>query len=293
MRIAFLGLPLAALALFADGHEVEVAFISRRDGVGLRRLRKRVGASRVHMKGEQSDVEIESELASLAPDLLVSWFWTGKIPGAWVRTARLGGVGAHPSLLPRHRGPDPYFAAIDAGDPETGVTVHRIDAEYDTGPILLQRSLCIDPRWNAWQLARELDRPSLATLREVVSRLASGDAPAEQIQDERLATWAETPKGDDCALVWSHSTDRLLRRIRALAPAPGAFTEIGDEVVTILLARAARRFPRALVAGEAAVVGGTVVVRTGDGAVELERVELDDGTVLNETEIAAWVERTA
>lgn len=293
MRVAFLGLPLAALALQVDGHDVAVAFISRRDGVGLRRLRRRLGEPNVWLKGERTEEDFAACLRVLAPDLLVSWFWTGKIPLEWVRTARLGAIGAHPSLLPRHRGPDPYFAAINAGDPETGVTVHRIDAEYDTGPMLLQQALRIDPSWNAWQLARKLDRPSLALLREAVGRFARGEPVAERAQDARFATWAETPGVEDCALVWSESTDRIARKIRALAPAPGAFTEIGDLLVTVQEARPAEHFPRALAPGEAATVGGAVVVRTSDGALELVRVELEDGEILDGAALAARVERMA
>ena len=103
--------------------------------------------------------EFVARVRAAAPDLLVSWFWTKRIPARLLSVAPA--VGVHPSLLPRHRGPDPYFWAIDAGDETTGVTAHRLDATYDTGPILAQRTLEIRPSWDAWRLARALDRPSL------------------------------------------------------------------------------------------------------------------------------------
>ena len=190
--------------------------------------------------------------------------------------ARLGGIGVHPSLLPRHRGPDPYYAVIDQGDTVTGVTVHRIASEYDTGAMLGSRAMAIGPEWTAWQLARKLDRPSLELLRETVLRLARGEVVPEQDQDESLASWANSPSASDCALVWSSSTAAILRRIRALSPAPGAFTEIHGQLLTILKARGATAYPRALEPGEAAVVDGTAIVRTADGAIELLVGEIDE-----------------
>jgi methionyl-tRNA formyltransferase len=78
--------------------------------------------------------------------------------------------------------------------------------------------------------------------------------------------------------------------VRALSPSPGAFTEIGDDIVTILAARPATDFPRALAPGEAAVVCGRAVVRAGDGALELLKGEID-GAPLDERGLVAVVAR--
>jgi methionyl-tRNA formyltransferase len=275
LRIAFFGLPLAALLLLADGHSIAVAVLTGRDVPGRRRLTRRLGGEHVHVRGELSDGELVTRMRENGTDLLVSWFFTAKLPFSVVRAARLGGIGVHPSLLPRHRGPDPYFAAIDQGDRVTGVTVHRIEEEYDTGAILASQTVAVADDWNAWQLARRLDRPSLALLRETVARLRAGEKIPEREQDETQASLAPLPSAADCALSWSWSTQRILRRIRALAPAPGAFTEIGGHLVTVLAARLAPDAPRALVAGEAAVVDGAAVVCAADGAIELVHGEID------------------
>ena len=233
MRLAFFGLPLAALLLLADGHEIAFCVLSRKDSPGRRRLTRMLGGH-VQLRGDLAEDQIIERMNRRQPDLLVSWFFTAKLPMSIVLAAKGGGVGVHPSLLPRHRGPDPYFAAIDQGDRVTGVTVHRIEAEYDTGAILASRELPIDPSWNAGQLARQLDRPSLALLRDTVRRLAAGESILERAQDEALASFAPTPSDADCALAWSWPVDRVLRRVRALAPSPGAFTEIGGKILTVL-----------------------------------------------------------
>ena len=290
MRLAFFGLPLAALLLLADGHEIVFAMLSRTDAPGRRRLTRALGG-RVRARGDLTEAEIAATMTDVAPDLLVSWFFTAKLPMTIVGAARGGGIGAHPSLLPRHRGPDPYFAAIDQGDRVSGVTIHRIEAEYDTGAILARGEILIDPGWNAWQLARRLDRPSLALLRDTVRRLGAGEPIPERLQDELVASYAPTPSDADCALAWSWPVDRLLRRIRALSPSPGAFTEIGGQIVTVLAARVASAYPRALAPGEAAVVGELAVVRAGDGAIELLGGEID-GQPLDEKGLVAVVARS-
>lgn len=286
LRIVFFGLPLAALLLARDGHEIALASFSFAEAIGMRRARRAFGEERVLVKPRVRDADLAARVRALQPDLLVSWFWTTRLPMSLVEAARLGGIGAHPSLLPRHRGPDPTYWAIASGDEETGVTVHRIAEAYDTGDILAQERLAIDPSWNAWLLARALDRPSLRLLRATVSRLARGETVEARSQDPALAT--EAPFLDDagCAIPWRWPTDRVLRHIRALAPAPGAWTEIEGQLVIVLRAAPAASFPRALEPGEGVVEGGRVLVRTADGAIELLGGEMD-GVPAGPAEIAA------
>jgi methionyl-tRNA formyltransferase len=268
MRIAFVGLPLAALLLAADGHSVVWAGLCRRGALGTRRLTRLLGAENVAVV---PDLARSTEIVrARRPDLLVSWFWTKKIPRPFRSMAKLGALGVHPSLLPRHRGADPTFWAIDAGDGETGVTAHRIDDEYDTGAILGQTALRIDPSSTAWTLARRLDRPSLALLRRVVRAFAEGRPPQELPQDDRLATEAPAPTEEMLELDWTRDAAAIARRVRAASPWPGAYTEIGEALVTLTEVRVTDDVPAALVPGEAVVrADGVAVVRAADRGVEL------------------------
>jgi methionyl-tRNA formyltransferase len=289
MRIAFFGLPLAAVLLAGDGHEL--VYVGLVDGVGKRRVARHLAPGRTHRAPDlHSDATFERVRAAL-PELIVSWFWTRPIPPRVLALAPA--LGVHPSLLPRHRGPDPYFWAIDAGDETTGVTAHRLEEEYDTGPILAQRRLRIDPRWDAWALARALDRPSLALLREVVGAYARGEPPPEVPQDEAAATAAPRPTEEDLAIRWSWPAERIERRVKAAAPWPGAWTQIGEAIVVVRKAKTTGDFPRALAIGEAAVrADGVAVVHAGEDAVELlaGRAE-DDETPLGPADFAAVVAR--
>jgi methionyl-tRNA formyltransferase len=275
LRIVFFGLPLAALLLARDGHQIELCSVCRKDGIGLRRATRTFGKSKVLIRPKTNDAALRARVKAIAPDLIVSWFWTTRLPMEIVDAARLGGIGVHPSLLPRHRGPDPTTWAILSGDEVTGVTVHRIAAEYDTGAILEQETLPIDPQWNAWNLARALDRPSLRALRRTVMRFARGESVPEKPQDERLATEAPLLDGEASAIRWTWTTDRILLLIRAFAPAPGAWTEINGSIVALVAAERVTRFPKALEPGEGYVEGDRAIVRTGDGAIALIHGEVD------------------
>jgi len=290
MRIVFFGLPLAALLLERDGIDVALAAISRPDAIGMRRLRKTLGESRVAGTTRAQSPRFVAEVEAAAPDLLVSWFWTKRIPPTLLRIAPLGAVGVHPSLLPRHRGPDPYFWTLESGDLVTGVTAHRLDESYDTGAILAQRHLAVDASWNAWTLAKRLDRPSLALLREVVLAFAAGRLPPDAPQDEALATLAPEPDEELLGLRFQTETARVVRRVRAASPWPGAFTEIGGALVTLTDVRGTSQFPRALVAGEAAVRSdGVAVIRTADGAIELLAGRGESGEDLTSAGLARLV----
>lgn len=289
MRLAFLGLPHAAVLLARDGHALVYAGVLQEKG--LRRLERHLAPGRTQRMPDLTSDATFRRVRDAKPDLIVSWFWVKPVPPRLLELAPA--IGVHPSLLPRHRGPDPYFWALDAGDEVTGVTAHRLDATYDTGAILAQRELCIDPAWDAWQLARALDRPSLSLLRETVRAYAEGRPPPEQPQDEARATRAPAPLEQDLALAWSWPAERLARRVRAGSPFPGAWTEIGSELVIVTRARVTRDYPRALEAGEAAVrADGVAVVRAGDDALELlaGRAE-DDETILDSRGLAEKVER--
>jgi methionyl-tRNA formyltransferase len=301
VKVAYFGLPLGAHLLLSDGHELDPCVFSALDAPGRRRVQARVPAAHcfdaLRTPASELTPAVEQALSRAQPELIVSWFWTRLIPGAWLRGARFGGIGVHPSLLPRHRGPNPYFWTIDAADRDAGVTLHVLAPEYDTGSILLQRAIPAGER-NSWQLARALDRPSLALLREGVRRFAEARPPAEREQRAAEVTWAPEPTGRELTVDWHWPTQRILRRIRALAPVPGLAVELASLRFFVTRAREATQFVSALEPGEAAVIGAsakapeTLVIRTADGAIAVERALLSPDEPEDAAEDSAELELT-
>jgi methionyl-tRNA formyltransferase len=235
-----------------------------------------------------ADEGVLRTLASCQPEVLLSWFWPKRIPPAVLALPARGAFGVHPSLLPRWRGPDPYFWAIRSGDRETGVSLHRLEAEYDTGAVLRQARLAIDPQENAWSLARRLDRLGLPLLVEAARTLALGEPSAAVAQELSAVTLAPRPDDSLLAIDWCEPADSILRLIRAAAPYPGASAELGDALVEIIAARLLpSALPGVLKPAEAVMIHSQVAVQTGRGGLLIDRVRTEGGEVLRGNEIQA------
>jgi methionyl-tRNA formyltransferase len=221
------------------------------------------------------DGGIAEVLASARCDLILSWFWPKKIPERVLRLAPAFGV--HPSLLPRWRGPDPYYWAIRAGDAQTGVSLHRLEPEYDTGRVVAQRRVAIEAHDDGWTLARKLDRPSLALLVDCARRFGAGETLDGIGQDEALATEAPQPEEEALALDFDCSASEIERWVRAARPEPGARAELGDALVTFLdVSIDASPVPGGLAVGEAWIEHGVVRIRCGEGAIRVDLVRDED-----------------
>lgn len=294
MKIAYFGLPLGALLLARDGHDLTPVVLSPVEAPGRRRL-SRLFPTLIDAAEEPEELEadVTRQLGAEQPELLVSWFWTRKLPARWLEQPRLGAIGVHPSLLPRHRGPNPYFWSIDAGDEQAGVTVHQLLAEYDAGAMLGSRSLPIGDR-DAWQLARALDRPSLGLLRETVGRLARGESLPRVPQDEAAVTWAPEPTGQALRADFGWTTERVLRRIRALSPTPGLALEVEGTPLFVTRAERASDFLAALIPGEAHI-SGALSLRTADGAIQVTRAFFPETETeaVGPAEVAAYLRKGA
>jgi methionyl-tRNA formyltransferase len=252
-------------------------------------VRRKLGAHALVLnRPNLEDPGVVRALASTRADVLLSWFWPKRIPASVLGLAPRGAYGVHPSLLPRWRGPDPYFWAIREGDRETGVSLHALEAEYDTGAVLRQERLSIGAEEDAWALARRLDRLGLPLLVDTARRLAAGQLWPAVAQATGDVTLAPRPDDELLAIDWTQPADAILRLVRAAAPYPGASAELGDAWVEVIEARLLpSALPSALAPAEAVLVGNEVAVQTGRGGVLLARVRAADGQVLRGSEIQA------
>ncbi len=139
------------------------------------------------------DPTITSALQSLEPDLICIATFPWLLRSAILDVARHGAINIHPSLLPRHRGPNPYFWTYYHGDTESGVTVHLATARADAGPILRQESFPVPRGLGVAQLHTRCAGLG-ATLLQHTLREFEGAVDAATAQDESLATPAPRVK---------------------------------------------------------------------------------------------------
>ncbi len=279
MRLLYFGLPLGALALARCGFRPRVVSVGHQGASGMRRLHKAsacsVSSPLILLKPNLEDRQVVRTIASTEPDAILCWYWPRRIPSSVLQIPRWGTYGVHPSLLPLYPGPDPFFHAIDHGDSHTGVSLHALEAQYDTGRIVRQTKVAMDPSDNAYRLARKLDRPSLELVLFAANELARTQAPLVGVaQPQKKRAWASSPDDEMLELDFSLSAIALERRVRAAAPSPGAWCVLEDHEVYVLRARIhLGHVPSALRPGEAFPSRQGVAVVCGDGALELLEVE--------------------
>jgi methionyl-tRNA formyltransferase len=121
-------------------------------------------------------------------DLIVAahahWYISEKV----IASAKYGGIGFHPSLLPRHRGQDAVRWAVAMGDAITGATVYWLNDKVDGGDVLLQTPVFIGRGWDYHYLWKDIFPLGVAMLCEAVDLIAAGNAPHIP-QNEQFATW--------------------------------------------------------------------------------------------------------
>ncbi len=277
MRIALIGQAPFGAAIFerlaADGHEIVGVFTPpEREGGRpdpLAQAARDSGITLVQPRRWQRrgvvDEEVVAQYEATNPELNVMAFVTQIIPSRVLEYPPLKTIQYHPSILPRHRGRSAINHAILQGDTMTGVTIFWVDEGLDTGPILLQRSCPIGPDATINEVYREHLFPlGVETMAEAVQLVEAGQAP-RHVQNEDDMTYEGPWEGDIARIDWSQSAQTVHNFIRGSDRAPGAWSQIGGERVTLLGSTRSDRSGGA--AGEVAAVdeqGMTIVC--GDGA---------------------------
>lgn len=281
MRIVFMGTPEFALpsldALYEAGHEI-AAVVTQPDrprGRGHRlqptqvaRRALELGLS-VHKPKSVRDPEFLTQMRALAPDAVVLVAFGQLIPPELLDLPPQGCINLHPSLLPKYRGASPIHAPLLAGESITGVTTMYMDEGLDTGDIILQEEVAIEPTDNAGDLHDRLAVIGARLLCTTMERLSAGQAPRCP-QDGAAASYA--PKVQKLEVDWALSADVVARNIRGLSPFPGAFTYLDGLRLKPLRAVT---FPGARGrAGEiVGVEGEALIVACGEGCVAVSEVQ--------------------
>ncbi len=202
--------------------ETAVGQEARRLGLPLRHLR-------------HFNEETLTQFRSFVPDLVVVVSFGALIPPALLEMPSRGCVNLHASLLPLWRGAAPIERALLAGDRETGVTVMRMDASLDSGPVLSQGSLEIGGM-NAADLEAALARQAADLLIETLASILDGSVE-QRDQEHGRATWAEKIERRHARIDWNQRAEVISRQVRALVRGPRAETRLGGEPLFVVSAR--------------------------------------------------------
>ena len=287
MRLLFMGTPVFAVptlkALLSSHHTVSAVFTQpdKPSGRG-----EKLSAPPVKQLALEQDVAVyqpeklkapewQPVFAGLNVDAYVVVAYGRILPQWLLDLPRLGAYNVHASLLPQYRGAAPIHWAIANGETKTGITTMKLDAGMDTGDMLLQHEIPIEPEDTSTSIHDRLAEIGAELMLQTLDALERGLAKRIP-QDPALASYAPMLKKADGLLDWSQSAVSLHNRIRAFNPWPGTYTVLQGQTFRIWKAQPAEasgELPSGTLLHHSS---GAAVVACGTGFLRLEEVQLEN-----------------
>ncbi len=281
IRVVFMGSPefsVPTLRKLAEGYNV-VGVVTQPDrpaGRGrvltpppIKVLAQSLGIEVVQPE-KLREPEAQAKLSEWAPDLIVVTAFGQILRKSVLELPRYGCVNVHASLLPRWRGAAPIQAAILHGDPRSGATIMIMDPGVDTGPMLSQEALEIQPTDTAETLGERLSVAGADLLMRTLPGYLDGSIQP-QPQDNEQATYAPMLKKEEGLLDFTQPAAALERRVRAFNPWPGAFIDWQGQPLKIHRAHVETCAGGA--AGQRCIQGGLPAIHTAQDCLVLDEVQ--------------------
>ncbi len=276
MRLVFFGTPNFAVpslrAIVEKGHEVALV-VTQPDkpaGRGLKltlppvKLEAQKLGLRVFQPEKLNEPETLKVIAEVHSEVLVVVAYGRILKEQYLALPPKGCINVHPSLLPKYRGPAPIQHAILNGDQITGVTTMFMDAGMDTGDIILQWEVPIDPDDTFGTLSQKLSEVASELLIETLDLIERGEAPRIP-QDHSQATNAPILPPEIAHLDFSQPAVKLRNIIRALNPDPCAFAFFRGKRVKFWMVQSVEEKTQETPGRIVAVEKNKLLIATGDG----------------------------
>jgi methionyl-tRNA formyltransferase len=210
-------------------------------------------------------------LRELKPDLIYVTGFPWRLPADLLALPRLGSINTHPAALPKYRGPNPLFWHLVNDETEIGLTVHRMDTEFDTGPILAQATMPIDPDWYIEDVGAHLGELAARVIPKGIAAAIAGERGTPQPTEG--ASYAPLTTEADRLLDWNRPASQLRNWVRAWGT-EGAIGEISGEQWIVRRARVVEEGSRKAEVGTLIDLGPKGrAVQTGNGLLLLEDAE--------------------
>ena len=180
-----------------------------------------------------NDEKFLQQLAALQPDIIVTVAYGGYLKKKIRSLPQHGCINLHPSLLPQYRGSAPINFALLEGDEQTGISIFKIVAKMDAGPLILQREYPISTEDNFTTLSERLSKKGAEQMIEVL-QMYEDEQVTFTPQDHTLATFSHKIFKNDMLIDWNLSAEKIYNLVRALAEYPAATASFRQKRIKII-----------------------------------------------------------
>jgi methionyl-tRNA formyltransferase len=243
LKLCFMGSPQFSVPslkiLLEAGHDISVVYTQAPKPANrgkqikkqpVHEYAERVGLKVLFSNNLKDNIQY---LHSLNLDMIIVVAFGVILPKAIIDLPKLGCINLHASLLPRWRGAAPIQRAIMAGDKETGIGIMLMDYGLDTGAVIANLVVPINPKYSANDLTDELSIKGAILLEKSILKFANNLLnPIAQSTDG--VTYANKIYKKDEIIDWNKKASEIINQIKALSPTPGAKCKIKDEIIKII-----------------------------------------------------------
>jgi methionyl-tRNA formyltransferase len=226
--------------------------------------------------------EVEFEyLNSLSPYIVIVVAYGKIIPNNFLSIPKKGFINIHASLLPRWRGAAPIQRAIMNLDKETGISIMKINEGLDTGPFMKQLKISINDQTNSEELHDKLSKLGADNILSSIDLISSNNAKfIEQNNDN--ATYAKKVMKEESKILWTDSAKKILAKINALNPFPGAWFNYKGVRHKIWKAKISN-----LLGEPGSILSKKLIIACGDKSIEVIEIQKEGKTKLSKEEFLA------
>jgi len=288
MKLVFCGTPQFAVptldALVRANHQVSLVVTQpdRPKGRGMELAASPVKQKAVELglpiaqpEKIKNNTEFRAQLEQIAPDCIIVVGYGRIIPRWMLELPRFGNINLHASLLPKYRGAAPIQWAIASGETVTGNTTMLLNEGLDTGDVLVQREMKIDPDATSVTLAPPLAAMGAELVIETLDGLEH-DLIVPIPQEHEHHTLAPILTKEDARISWSRTAQEIYNRYRGFQPWPGAFTSFRGKQLSLHAVRPLPSGESVLTEGGLAIECERLIAGCGQGsALEILELQLE------------------